>query len=127
MSLLANHVWSTIALATAFGFTASCADAQHGILNLPFEARWGTVNLSPASYHFSAPMQLPWPQIIELSGNGKTVSIQASLEASQPQSDHSYLSLLNIDGTGTQVVREFHSGAAGKVFTFPLPKPMEKK
>ena len=125
MRFLTKHVWSAVILTTAFGLTAARANAQQGTFHLPFEARWGVFVLPPGSYRFSVPLQMSWPQIVKVSGHGKTVSIPAGIEASQPQSDHSYLSLFNIDGT--QVVREFNLGASGKVLTFLPPKMREKK
>jgi hypothetical protein len=125
MGLLTSKVWSGIALIAVLCLTASRANAQHGTFNLPFEARWGTVVLPPGSYQFSIHTQVSWPRIIEVSGNGKTVSISAGIEASQPQSDHSYLLLSSIDGA--QVVREFSLGASGKAFTFLPPKTIKQQ
>src|SRR3954452_17760009 len=109
MSLLTNHVLSGVALIAGLGLTASHAYAQHGTFNLPFEAHWGSVALPLGPCRISVPKRMSLPRIIEISSNGRTVSIMAGFEALQPQSDHCYLSLLNIDGT--YVVREFNSGA----------------
>jgi len=125
VSLLTNHIWSGVAFMAALSLTASHANAQHGSFNLPVEARWGNVVLPPGSYRISTPMRVSPPRIIEVSGNGKTVPIMVGVEESQPPSDHSYLWLLNMDGT--YVVREFHAGDSGKVFTFLLPKTMDNK
>jgi hypothetical protein len=120
MKLLTNPVWSGIALLAALSLTASHAQAQQGTFHLPVEAHWGNIVLPPGLYHFSVPMRASWPEILEISSHGKTISILPELEASQQPSAHSYLSLVNIKGT--YVIREFHAGALEKVFTFPLPK-----
>ena len=125
MSLLTNHVLRGVAFIAALGLTASHAKAQRGTFNLPFEAHWGSVVLPPGPYTISVPLQVSWPRIIEISGHGKTVPILVGIEESQKPSDHSYLSLLNVDGT--YVVRKFNSGASGKVFTFLLPRTMENR
>ena len=125
MSLLTNHRVSGVVLTAALALTASHAKAQHGTFNLPFEAHWGNVVLSPGSYRISVPMQMSSPHMIEISSNGKTVRIPAGFEAPRPQLGHSYLSLVQVNGA--YVVREFSSEAYGKVFTFLLPKTLENK
>lgn len=125
MSYLTSRLLSSAVFITAFCSTASHAHAQHGTLNLPFEARLGAAVLPSGSYRFWVPLQVSWPEVIEISGNGKSAMIRAGIETSQPESDHSYLLLSNLGGT--QVVRELRLGAAGKVFVFLLPKTTEKQ
>jgi hypothetical protein len=120
MNLQTNRVWSGIALLAALSLTPSHAHAQQGSFHLPVEAHWGNVVLPPGFYRISVPMRASWPEIVELSSHGQTVSILPELETSQPASDHSYFSLVQTQGT--YAIREFHAGASGKVFTFPVPK-----
>ena len=125
MNLFKKYVWSGIVLAMALGSTASRAEAHNISFELPFAARWGGVVLPPGSYRISVPMRMSGPPTIEVSSRSQRVSILVGVEESRPLSNHSYLSLVNIDGT--YVVREFHSGASGKVFSFLLPKPIENR
>jgi hypothetical protein len=125
MRLLVNPVWSGVALLAAVSLTTSHAQAQHGTFHLPVEAHWGNVVLSPGLYNISVPMRASWPQVMEISSHGKTISILPELEASQLPSDHSYFTLVKINGA--YAIREFDSGASGRVFTFLLPKMIENK
>ncbi len=125
MNLLTNHVWSGMALLAALSLTPSHAQAQQGSSHLPVEAHWGSVVLPPGFYHISIPRRASWPEMVELSSHGQTLAILPEFETSQPASDHSYVSLVKTQGT--YAIREFHAGASGKVFTFPLPKRVEKK
>ena len=125
MNLQTNRVWSGIALLAALSLTPSHVQAQQGNFYLPVEAHWGNVVLPAGSYRISVPMRATWPEIMEISGQGKTFAILPELEVSRRASGHSHFSLLQINGT--YVIREFESGASGKVFTFPVPKTMQTK
>src|SRR4051794_36797765 len=98
MNLLTNPVWRGLAVLAALSWTASHAQAQQGSFQLSVEAHWGNVVLPPGLYRISVPMRASWPEIMELSSHGKTVSILPELETSQPSSNHSYFSLVQIQG-----------------------------
>ncbi len=120
MALLNIRVLSAAFIAVALGVSASNAEGQQGRFTLPFDAQWGNIALKAGDYTLSTWASTSWPQIISLSGNGKTVYILAGNEVIAPQSQRSYLRIANVNGN--YFVREYSSGLRGKSFTFEPPK-----
>ncbi len=120
MALLNVRVLSAAFIAVALGVSASKAEGQQGRFTLPFDAQWGSLALKAGDYTLSTPASTSWPQVISLSGSGKTFYILAGNEAITPQSERSYLRIVNVNGN--HFVREYSSGIKGKSFTFDAPK-----
>lgn len=125
MNLLTNRVLSATLFATSFAATASHANARPGTFTLPFEAHWGTAVLEPGEYTICARPGMSWPQIIEISGHGKTVSTFAAMETPQEHSASASLRVLNVGER--HFIQQFSSGPDGKSFTFLVPKAVEKE
>ncbi len=120
MALINRPLIGAVLAAMVLSVSALNAEAYRGTFNLPFETQWGSTVLKAGEYTLSTPTSTSWPQILTISGNGKTVYILAGREAVEPMATRSYLQVLNVNGL--HVVCEFNSGASGKSFQFDVPK-----
>jgi hypothetical protein len=120
MVVLKKHLLATALLTFVFGVGAMNADAAQATFNLPFDAYWGGAHLSPGEYKFWTASGFSSRQVLQVHGNGKTQYVLIGIESVGPISDKSYLEIAPVNGV--QVVREFRSGAEGKVFSFQGPK-----
>jgi hypothetical protein len=119
-----KYAWSVTVFALAVGFSASQANAQSlkGTFNLPFEAHWGQAVLEPGEYVVRLSTGLSMYPVIYVSGQGKTIMVSPGTYGAT-ESERSYLRVENIGQT--HVIREFRSGVAGELFTFPIPKSVK--
>lgn len=122
MYLFTSRAIRAALLPLAIGILVASANAQQARFTLPFETHWSNAVLPAGEYTMSMTDDLSWPKILTVSGHGKTVYILASIEALAPESEGSYLTI--VDAGDTRVVREFNSGLTGRSFTFELPKAM---
>jgi hypothetical protein len=113
--------WSVSAFALAVALSASQANAQglNGTFNLPFQAHWGQAVLEPGEYVVRLSAGMSMYPVIYVSGQGQTIMVSPSTYGATA-SERSYLRIENV--AQTHVIREFHSGVAGELFTFPIPK-----
>ena len=119
MYLTYKQILTSAVFALASCVTAAQVNAQYATFNVPFEVHWGSTVLAPGTHKFSITPATSWPQPISLVVKDSTTSIFALLEATEPETDDSYLRIVNIGGT--YFVREYYSGSAGKRFTFRVP------
>jgi hypothetical protein len=113
-------------MAASLGIGAlQAAETRRATFNLPFEAYWGGVLLSPGEYSMLIPIGPYWPQVVTLSAHGRAVFVLAGNESVEPLSQRSYLQLSKVDGT--YVVDAFKSGVLGKELRFQRPKTVRRQ
>lgn len=125
MAFIKNRAFSAAFFAIVLGVTTSHAKAQNGKFFLPVTAHLGNLVLEPGEYTISAQPAKSWPQVIQISKQGSAVSILATTEAAQPESDKSYLRISTVGATN--VIREFSLGKTGKIFTFAPAKSIREE
>jgi hypothetical protein len=117
-----NRILSIGFLAMTIAAGAAHA-AQQAKFHLPVEARWGDATLPPGDYKVSLPeLSLGVSQFV-VKSNDKTryVLPMVTDRADGSSHDPSYLRLVKVNGT--YFVAEYRSTAAGKTFSFAVPKP----
>ena len=125
MVLFRSRAVRAAVLTVSLGIFAAASNAQQARFTLPFEAHWGSVVLPAGEYKMDAPLSKSWPRVLSIAGQGRTVYLLAAVESPRPESEQSYLKLVNVGGT--QFVTEFRSGVNGKLFTFEIPKAMRSQ
>jgi hypothetical protein len=108
--------------AIALALVASPLNAQQGKFTLPVEAHWGNAVLSPGSYRLSGPSPTSTMGVIYIYGDKKAQMALPVVATPQDLSNHSYLRLVNVNGT--YVIREFSSGLTGRSYLFGIPKTL---
>ena len=115
-----------LAAVALFASSALMQGAPQGTFHLPVRAYWGQAVLEPGDYSISAPVS--WLGQVEFTVTStsadKSVFALPVTAGLQPFSDSSTLELSNINGQF--VVTEFSSGAAGRKYTFGVPKAVRK-
>lgn len=126
MNFAKNWALSVSVFALAIGLGASQANAEslRGTFNLPYQAHWGRVVLEPGEYVLRLSTQPSMLPVLYISGQGKTVMVLAGTSGAT-DFGRSYLRIENIGDA--HVVREFHSGVGGKLYTFSIPKSVKKQ
>jgi hypothetical protein len=112
----------------AVAFAPARANAQgvvQGTFKLPFQARWGSANLAPGTYHF---------EVVGSEGTGEAVRevivwnatkeksrvfFLGEIDGSSPPPDAD--ALLCVSQQPTCVVRALQLGVAGETLSFPKP------
>lgn len=123
MKIYPKRALTVLGFATVFSLIALPLSAQQARFTLPMEAHWGKAILPPGDYRLTVPTTVASPMgVMYIYGNGGTKMAMPAMTDIRPESKHSYLRLLNIDGT--YVIREFSSGATGKTYTFGIPKTL---
>jgi hypothetical protein len=117
---------SVSVFALAVSLTASRANAENlrGTFNLPYQAHWGQAVLEPGEYVLRLSTQTSIMPVLYISGQGKTIMVVAG-PSGATGSERSYLRIENIGAA--HVIREFHSGVGGKLFTFSVPKSVKNQ
>jgi hypothetical protein len=112
---------SAVMLAGAFAGNAPQASAQSqhyaGAFKLDFEARFGNVVLPPGSYTVST---LEGAKGIRITGDKTNVSILATGYDLKPETERAKMIL--VDSDGMYALRDFESGAMGKIIHFSVGK-----
>lgn len=121
MNFKSGRLFIFTAVAVGFGICALQASAQQAKFHLPFEAHWGTAVLAPGDYNISVPFAEVQP-IFHVSGDNKSSMVTPLVAGEQPLSTHSALQVVNVNGV--YFVKEYKSGPTGRVFSFPVPKPV---
>ena len=121
MSLQKSYMLG-LACAVGLGIAASSANAQvlYGKFNLPFEAKWGRAVLQPGEYKIFLPLPTSAVQMINVTGNGKTQYVMTATVDGQRPYGPSLLRLVKVGDA--YFVKEFESGAQGKLFSFVTPR-----
>lgn len=120
MRFIKNRVFRIAGLGFGLAFTAALAFAGQGTFTLPVEARIGNVSLSPGDYRIITPSSTTMVNVVYLYGNGKLKATLPLIVGNNPEPGHSYLELVNAGGV--YFVRKYNAAAAGKEFTFEIPK-----
>lgn len=121
-----KRVLAVAGFAVAFGMIALPLSAQQGKFTLTHEVHWGSAVLPPGDYRLSTPNAAESPfNVMYIYGNGGAQMAMPNITEPRPESNKSYLRLVNV--SGTYVVREFSSGAKGKTYLFPIPKTLRLK
>ncbi len=124
MKVNPKRALTVVGFALAFSMIALPLSAQQGRFNLPFEAHWGSAVLPPGEYRLSGPSSTSSMNgVMYIYGDGKAQMVVPFTANPQPDSNRSFLRLMNVDGT--YVVREFSSGAAGRSYLFGIPKTLQ--
>ncbi|HSU62108.1 MAG TPA: hypothetical protein VLI55_22560 [Bryobacteraceae bacterium] len=123
MKINPKRALTVVGFAAAFSMLALPLSAQQAKFNLPVEVHWGKAILPPGQYRLSIPSATTSPVgVMYIYGEGGAKMALPVMTDIRPESKHSYLRLLDIDGT--YVVREFSSGATGKSYLFGIPKTL---
>lgn len=117
---------SVSVFALAVGLSASQANAQvlKGTFNLPFQAHWGQAVLEPGEYVVRLSAGMSMYPVFYVSGQGQTIMVTPGTYGAT-ESERSYLRIENVGQA--HVIREFRSGVAGELFTFPVPKSVKNQ
>ena len=108
----------------ALSTMALSAQSYRGTFTLPVEAQWGAARLQPGDYTVSTDT-VGATSLLYLTGNGVSVSIlPGPTLRTEPSYKGGHLELTEINGT--YAVTKFVAGAAGKEFSFAVPKAMHK-
>ena len=122
MGLLNHRVLGMALLSATLAVSGLKAYGAKGTFTLPFDAQWNNIELKAGNYTLETPVSTSWPQVISLTGNGKTVYILAGNETVAADSSESYLKIAEVNGV--RFIEEYKSGARGKSFTFAVPKAL---
>lgn len=120
MTWTINRLITVSALAIALGMGASQAYAQKATFHLPYEAHWGRAVLHPGNYTLTAPESTSVSHIFYLQGAAGTQMAVPRIVGTGVASSHSYLKLVNVDGT--YYVQEYASTSTGTSLKFAIPK-----
>jgi hypothetical protein len=115
----------SLAALTAFASAGLMQGAEQAAFHLPVAAHWGQSVLAPGDYKMYLPERSGGGMRFLVSGLGKSVFETPLVMGTQNFSSTSYLKLREIDGN--YFVREFSSGPAGEIFTFPVPKTPHRR
>ena len=122
------------AVATMFAtFGASWASAQtaaQGNIKLPFQARWGSANLPPGSYHFDVQSSGNTNRVVKVWSQNKEIGPVVILGVvDQNASPNGANALICMRHSSTCVVRTLELGIADETLTFAAPKiePIERE
>ncbi|HEX4770286.1 MAG TPA: hypothetical protein VH351_05610 [Bryobacteraceae bacterium] len=120
MQTINTKIVKSMILTAAFGLVATCASAATLKVNLPIEARWGSVLLSPGDYTIeysegSAEMKV--------SGVGKAVTVLVMSRSLNKPDAPSAFTVMDINGTPT--IRAFQSADSGTTYYFHVKKPSQ--
>jgi hypothetical protein len=99
---------------------ASLALASQGTFTLPMEAHVGNVTLSPGEYRIITPLSSSGVNVVYFYSEGKLKASLPLTVGNQPEAGRAYLELVNAGGE--YFVRTYNAPAAGKAFTFDIPK-----
>jgi hypothetical protein len=111
-----------LSLATLLGFAAVGARAEtivKGTFTLPAPAYWNTTLLQPGEYNLSVDRSNSGHNMIFLRGQG-IAAIFVTPAGSEDTSGHSCLKVDDVNGTN--VIREFDAGPAGRAYRFGVSK-----
>lgn len=113
MQFIKASIVKTVILSAAFSLVSTCAHAATVKVNLPVEARWGGVILTPGEYTVSTSENSP---AIKVSGVGKAVTIlvQSTDDTKSGAPSEFYL----VDVNGTPTINAFQSSVTGKTYRF---------
>src|ERR1035438_1687304 len=112
----------TVALG-GFSLTAT-AQSYKATFTLPYEARWANVVLQPGDYTLTNTSVGSTP-LISVAGNGKTASVFAGpYQILEPSERGGKLELTEVNGT--YVVTRFLASAAGRDYSFAIPKSVSR-
>ena len=114
-------------LAMVLGSFALPASAQtyKGKFTLPYEAVWGPIVLEPGEYTVWTDAVVASP-FLHIEGNGKTANILAGVsDATEPSFQKGKLEIADVNGT--HVVTKLTAGAAGREYSFAVPRSVRKE
>lgn len=117
MQFINPSVLKSMLLTAAFGLVTTCASAATLKVNLPVEAKWGSVVLSPGDYTIdysegSAQMKV--------SGAGKVVTVLVVSRSINKPDVPSEITLVDVGGT--PAISAFQSAATGRTYYFHVTK-----
>ncbi len=113
------------AFVAALGLGTSQANAQSATFHLPSETRWGSTVLHPGTYTLDTPDSPSVHPVFYLRGKDGIQLAVPHIVSKEAASGHSYLKLVNVDGT--YYVQEFVSGARATAFQFAVPKAAHRE
>src|SRR5438270_12846410 len=105
-----GQVTRMAAFAAAVGLGATQMNAQQGTFNLPFAAHWGNVVLQPGEHEVKVPLVMEQKRVFLSGAEGTEMSVPLVTEQI-PESNHSYLHVVNINGTN--YIDEYNCGETG--------------
>ncbi|HEV2495694.1 MAG TPA: hypothetical protein VG204_21760 [Terriglobia bacterium] len=106
--------------ALAFGLSTARGTAQEvyrGEFSLPFEARWGGVTLPAGDYTIDLRSA---DQFLVVRSGAKSALILKGAPDTKPVSDHSQLTVVDVDGH--KVIKSLEAGQIGLAFDYHVPK-----
>ena len=114
-----NRIARFSALAVALGMTAITLNAQpQGSFNLPMQAHWGLITLSPGEHVVRSPLTSGQP-IVSLTTNKSTTLVVPMLSESTSSYGHAYLRLVRVGG---EYYVDTYQSANGRRYSFATPK-----
>jgi hypothetical protein len=119
-------VFSALAMIVLASVTLP-ANAQNyrGKFTLPFEARWGAVDLQPGNYTLWTDSVGAGPVIHVAGDNGTTATIMTGpMELREPTGGDGKIEISDVNGT--QVVTKFTAALVGKEFSFAIPSSLTR-
>jgi len=96
------------------------AYAGQATFHLPMPAHWGNVSMEPGEYRVTVPEVAVGVPVFYLQGESTSAFELVSWYEFAATAERSYMTLVNVDGE--YFVKQFVSGADGKIFTFMVPK-----
>ena len=120
MNLTITRLLTASAFVVALSLGASRANAQNAKFNLPVEARWGTILLSPGNYTLRVPDTASGSHIFYLQSNEGTKMTVPTIVNTETATGPGRLKLVSVDGT--YYVEEYVSATSGTAIEFRVPK-----
>ena len=133
MNSLTNSNWTKYVALTvlAVALSSGFANAQDvaGKFNLPFEARWGNIVLTPGQYSFTyGPLVAGGIQVIELYRNKRGVAMIQATPALEGQfSNPSHLSAVRVEGGYRITALQLSDPGMKLIFTIPQGEMLEAR
>ena len=119
-------VFSALAIVALASVTLP-ANAQNyrGKFTLPFEARWGIVDLQPGDYTVWTDSVGSGPVIHVAGANGTAATILAGpMELREASAGNGKIEITDVNGT--QVITKFTAALVGKEFSFAIPNSLNR-
>ncbi len=119
-----NRILGITALSVLIGVGTSKASVQASF-HLPVTTHWGRAVLAPGDYKLFVKDGAANSRNLMIQGEGRTVYAMPLVADSTIGERHSYLQLVERDGS--YFIKEFCSRMEGKSYTFSVPKKLHSE